>query len=207
MAGFIISIEGIDGAGKNTQSNMLKESLIRAGYKAEVISYPSYHLKYGKILGAFLKGKLKIKVNELFFLYLIDMVSTSETVKDLLNNDFVVITDRYMFSTVAYQVAGGFDYDTAKQIELLTGLTMPVVVFLLDVPYSASFERKKKQKKGGLDKFEKDRAYLEEVREAFRRLAYEGFGTKNWVVIDGLENKEAVHRKIDVVVKGILKKR
>jgi thymidylate kinase len=53
----IISFEGIDGTGKTTQINLLKDALTAKGYKVNVRSYPVYDSFFGTEIGKHLAGK------------------------------------------------------------------------------------------------------------------------------------------------------
>src|SRR5947199_10590524 len=55
--GFIIGIEGIDAAGKRTQSSLLRSWLIRRGIRTEILSFPDYTTHLGMELKKFLAGE------------------------------------------------------------------------------------------------------------------------------------------------------
>ena len=146
MEGKIIVIEGIDGAGKATQTKLLKEALEKEGKKVLTYSYPDYSSVYGERIKAFLYKKIDLKVDELFMDYIIDMVKDRSNIIDAVKEGNYVIIDRFFFSTLAYQSAGGFSYENGKQIIKL--LDMPVVdkVFYINVPVDISMQRKENRR-------------------------------------------------------------
>ena len=193
MEGKIIVIEGIDGAGKATQAKLLKEALEKEGKEVSIYSYPDYSSVYGERIKSFLYKKINLKVDELFMLYIIDMVKDRSSIIEAVNNGNYVIIDRFFFSTIAYQSAGGFSYENGKEIVKL--LEMPVVdkVFYINVPVDISMQRKEKQKgKMDVDKFESNKKFLSKVSTFYDKLKNEGFYAKSWEEIDGNKSIEEI---------------
>lgn len=203
MKGILVCLEGIDGAGKNTQAHLLSKRLSKLGIKSAIYSYPDYNSLYGKIIKKFLNKKLELSIDELFFLHVLDKQKDKEKISKDLKRGRVVIADRYIESAIAYQVAGGFDYKNAKAIFRLSGLPHPDVIFYLDVPVGISFGRKLRQK-GSLDRFEKAKAYLGKVRQVYNKMYAERFDSKNWVKIDGKNKVEKVQEEIYMRVGKLL---
>lgn len=201
--GFFFCIEGIDGAGKNTQSKLLMEKLSTVGKTCSLYTYPDYREAYGKRIKAFLDKEIEIDVEELTLLYAIDMLKDKKRVSEKLNNGEIIITDRYFISTVAYGSAGGFDYERLKVIEETIALPKPSAVFYLDIPVDISSQRKMREK-SSLDRFEESAAYLGRVKSAYDRLYEEKFATDNWVKIDGKESINKIHETIFSTVKEII---
>jgi dTMP kinase len=193
VEGKIIVIEGIDGAGKATQAKLLKDALEKNGKTVSMYSYPDYSSVYGERIKSFLYKKITLKVDELFMLYIIDMIKDkSRIIESVKKGDYVVI-DRFFFSTIAYQSAGGFSYETGK--ELVKLLDMPFVnkVFYISVPVSVSMQRKEKQKgKMDVDKFESDKNFLSSVSTFYDKLKNENFYAKTWEEIDGSKSIEEI---------------
>ncbi len=193
MEGKIIVIEGIDGAGKATQTQLLKEALEKEGKKVSIYSYPDYSSVYGERIKSFLYKKINLKVDELFMLYIIDMVKDRSKIIEAVNAGNYVIIDRFFFSTIAYQSAGGFSYENGKEIVKL--LDMPTVdkVFYINVPVDVSMQRKEKQKgKMDVDKFESNKNFLSKVSTFYAKLKNEGFYAKAWQEIDGRKSIEEI---------------
>lgn len=193
MDGKIIVIEGIDGSGKETQSRLLKENLEGKGKKAAVYCYPDYSSLYGERIKSFLYKKIDISVDELFFLYLIDMIKDNRRIFEDVKEGKYVIMDRFFFSTIAYQSAAGFLYEKAKELIKLIDMPRPDKVFYINISSEVSMERKEKQKgKIDMDKFESDKAFLSKVSGFYDRLKEESFHSNGWVEIDGNKSIEEI---------------
>lgn len=183
----IIVIEGTDCSGKQTQSELLKERLIKDGYKVAEFSFPMYETPTGKIVGGPYLGKESIckgwfpeganevpgKVASLY--YAADRLYNLKTINEYIKNDYVIILDRYTTSNMAHQ--GGklktkeerqemFKWIEQLEYDLL-GLPRPDIKIFLHLPYEYSKELHKNRKE--LDELEKseenmvnaERAYLE----------------------------------------------
>jgi dTMP kinase len=204
MPGIIISIDGIDLAGKQTQALLLTNKLRDAGYSVALRTYPEYDSRYGKIVRDFLDKKITLNVNELFLMFLADMIKDREKIEADVAKGSVVIMDRYFLDTIAYQSAGGLSYETLKTVEDAMGLPKPRIVIYLDIPGTVSLERKRKQGEKP-DRFEENIAYLETVRQAFERLFKENYAGAEWIKIDGKSSIEEVHKQILDKVTTIIK--
>ena len=106
--GFLLVIEGIDGAGKSTQAKVLGERLAARGHKVVLTKEPT-NGPWGRLLRESAQtGRLSIEEEVETFLK-----DRREHVEQLilprLREGCVVIVDRYYFSTVAYQGARGVD--------------------------------------------------------------------------------------------------
>lgn len=196
--------EGIDGSGKSTLLRLLEEHLARRGLKVIYRHYPDHDYDYGRIIVEYLYGKRVLSgVEELFMLYLIDMVRNRATVDKELGDGSILIMDRYFLSTVAYQSAGGFDYEKAKAIENLFALQKPDVVFYIDLPAKEALLRKKMQKASAgktVDRHEGDVEFEERIRQFYKRMIADGFGARRWVVIDGHKKPEEIGKEVAEVV-------
>ncbi len=206
MTGKLLVLEGTDGAGKATQSKLLREWLEGKGFKVASFSYPDYSSQYGKIIESFLYSKIQLSVDEQFLVYILDMVKDIGKVRKALDEGFVLM-DRYLFSTIAYQCANGFDYQRAKALTWMLGLEQPLAVFYINIPLSVSMARKGKQKAEAgesEDKFEKDQQLLTMVRHNYDTLMKDKFYSENWFVVDGSGDKNAVSRDIQVKLSRLI---
>ena len=185
--GKIIVIEGTDCSGKETQSKLLKSYLEQNGIKVATLSYPQYNTPTGKIIGGPLLGKPSIcpswfdnyvevdsKVASLYFAA--DRRASLPVLKDLINNNEIVIIDRYIYSNMGHQGSKIEDkeerlkmYKFLETLEFdLLELPRPDLVIFLYLPYSYG-EEIKKNRAEKLDEAEKsqthqiksERTYLE----------------------------------------------
>lgn len=205
MKGRIVCLEGIEGAGKDTQAQLLSRRLQEEGFDTLIYSYPDYNSRYGQIMREYLDKKIELGIEELFFLNVLDKQKDKARLESDLKAGKIIIMNRYIFSVLAYQVAGGFDYQKAKTIIGLSGLPSPDIALYLEIPVELSLQRKTSQKKGDLDRFEESSAYLKKVKGVYDRIFKEAFGCSNWVRIDATAPVGKVHDRILLEVKKLLK--
>lgn len=197
MKGRIIVIEGTDCSGKETQSRLLVEKLEKEGKKVVRLSCPFYETPTGRIVGACLLGKphmveKDLKTTGSFFpegggevdsltalcYYAADRRYNLPTIKKYLDQDYIVVIDRYTTSNMAHR--GGMlatkeerikMYQKIEQLEYeILELPRPDQVILLYMPYEYSFILKKGRKEA-LDEAEKDENYLRRGEQAYLELA------------------------------------
>ena len=181
----LIVVDGVDGTGKNTQIELIKQK-----HDCVVFKYPT--AKY-QMLNDYLEKKVTLDPKALFLLFLADIAEDQKNVKKALDEGRLVILDRYVFSTISYEV-NSIDYENGKKIVEGIGFLKPDMVLLLDIDAKTSQERKKAQKK--LDRYEENAEYLEKVRSNFLKLAEERFLTTNWHKIDATGDINSVHQEI-----------
>lgn len=185
--GKIIVIEGTDCSGKETQSKLLKSYLEQNGIKVATFSYPQYNTPTGKIIGGPLLGKPSIcpswfdnyvevdsKVASLYFAA--DRRASLPVLKDLINNNEIVIIDRYIYSNMGHQGSKIEDkeerlkmYKFLETLEFdLLELPRPDLVIFLYLPYSYGEEIKKNRaekldeaEKSQIHQIKSERTYLE----------------------------------------------
>ncbi|MBU0532468.1 dTMP kinase [Candidatus Micrarchaeota archaeon] len=182
----LVVIEGIDGCGKETQIKLLKEKFPNA----VVFKYPT---KRYSLLNDYLEKKAELNPKALFLLFLSDIANEQKKVKKTLEDDKLVILDRYVFSTIAYEI-NGISYKQGKKIVEDCDFLKPDMVLLLDITSETSQSRKKKQKQ--LDRYEENAEYLEQVRSNFLKLSEERFLTPNWHRIDASKDINSIHAEI-----------
>ncbi|GAA2236680.1 dTMP kinase [Rarobacter faecitabidus] len=200
--GLFISFEGGDGVGKSTQAARLAEWFRReAGREVVTTREPG-----GTGLGVQLRelllhgGEMAPKTEAL--IYAADRAQhVSQLIEPALAAGKVVITDRYLDSSVAYQ-AGGRTLD-ATEIEGLslwaTGGLLPDRTFLLDVPLEESTARLGE----GRDRLERaGKEFHRRTREAFLFRAASDPG--RWVIIDATRSVAEVGQAIVESVEALL---
>lgn len=182
----LIALEGIDQAGKKTQTGLLARRLRREGFKVSILSFPIYSTNSGRMIRSFLKGATRTSPNVLHMLYSLNRWEKVELITGALKKTDFVLCNRYTPSNLAYGSARGLSVDWLSGLD--SGLPEPGVVFVLDVPVPRSFSRKSSSR----DVNEKDRVYLDKVRRNYRLLARR-FG---WRLVDGTRSPEEVHEYI-----------
>lgn len=151
--GKIIVIEGIDGAGKTVQTQLLSKTLTEKGYDVLLFDFPQYQNNFfGKIIGHYLTGQYgnPTDVNPFLsaVLYASDRMESRSVITEHLNKGGVVILNRYVESNLAYNASKLHSLITkTKLIEYIEKLEYDTnkipkadVVIYLDVDTSVSQE-------------------------------------------------------------------
>ncbi len=147
--GLFITFEGVDGSGKTTQLNLLKNYLEEKGFDCEATQEPGA-LSFGKkIRDIILNSEENISDNAELFLFLADRAQHADNfIRPNLNRGKAVLCDRYVDSTLAYQ-----GYGRNRNIELLRRLNdmavsgiMPDLTLLYDVSEENAIKRLNRQK-------------------------------------------------------------
>lgn len=192
--GKFIVFEGIDGSGKTTQIELLINDLQRQGKQVEMIHYPDYEKGIGKLIHDFLYKKYDFSPETQFLLYFADFIKDKEKIKQWLNQDKIVIADRYFTTTIAYQCLKGFTLEKALNIAQEFSLLKPDMVIYIDIPADIAIDRKFKEK-GNLDRHEEDYQFLTNLRGVYKKLVANQVFAK-WVVIDGAKEIKEVFNQV-----------
>jgi len=162
MIGVLVNLEGIDGCGKSTQSKLLLEKLEGEGEKVIILKEPTKR-PHGQKLWDVLHGKRKATNEEILELFVLDRIQhVEEKIQPALDDGTVILMDRYYYSSMAYQVAGGIDVEEIREKHAFA--PKPDIVLIFDLPVSIALERVKGH--SDADEFEKEE-HLEKVREAY----------------------------------------
>ena len=162
MIEVLVNLEGIDGCGKSTQSKLLREKLEEKGEKVLILKEPTKR-PHGQKLWDVLHGKRKASNEEILELFVLDRKQhVEEKIQPALDDGTMVLMDRYYYSSMAYQVAGGIDVEEIREKHIFA--PKPDVVLIFDLPVSVALERVKGH--SDADEFEKEE-HLEKVREAY----------------------------------------
>ena len=211
----IIDIEGTDGSGKKTQTDLLFKFLESKGYKVIKISFPNYESNSSALVKMFLSGEFgesadNINGYQASVLYAVDRYATMTKI-DVNDYDFVLF-DRYVPSNMIHQSTRiNNKQELDEFLEWITDfeygklkLPKPDKVLFLDVPIEISFELAKKREalKNGCDKdiLERDESHLKKAYERAKYVA-EKF---DWTVIDCV--KDSNIKSIDEIHQDILTK-
>lgn len=146
MIGKLVVIEGLDGAGKATQTRLLLKKLKKEKYQTIIFDFPQYHKFFGKLIGAYLRGEFggAEEVSPYFasIFYAFDRWSVVEEIKKALNEGKIVLANRY--STANFLHQSGKIKKQKKRIQFLRWLEClefdflkipkPDLVFFLNMP-------------------------------------------------------------------------
>lgn len=194
MKGYLITLEGPEGSGKTTHGVMLREYLVKKGYEVTLTHEPG-----GTPLGKKLRQILLTPDEDVFsslcelFLYLADRANHMEKViGPALNEGKVVICDRFIDATVAYQGYGrGLGLELIKELNsLATGQIEPDLTIILDIEAELGLLKAVNSK---LEQGLKDGDRLEQVgldfhrrvRAGYLKIAYEDRSRVKLIAVDG----------------------
>jgi len=223
MKGKFIVIDGTDGSGKATQTNLLVERLKKENYDVETIDFPQYGQKSAALVEEYLNGKFgtaeEVGPYIASIFYACDRYAASFKIKDWLNKNKIVISNRYVSANMGHQ-AGKIRSmkERDKFLEWLEdlefnifGIPKPDKNILLYMP--PEMGQKLVEKKGyrayvdgnKKDIHEEDINHLKNAAKAYLYVAKK----YDWIVIDcAPENKlkaiEEIHNLIWEKVKEIL---
>lgn len=189
-----IVIEGIDGSGGETQSELLKNYFEKIGKSVEKITYPDYSNPIGKLIHDYLHRKYDFSVEVQFLLYFVDFIKDKEKIRQWLSEKKIVICDRYFTSTLAYQSLQGFSIEKALKIVELFNLPKPDLIIYLKISPDTSIKRKLNEKEK-LDRNESNKEFLTRLSKFYEILIEKQlFGT--WRIVDGEKSIGEVHKEI-----------
>lgn len=217
--GKLIVIDGTDGSGKATQTELLIRHLKKDGRKVKIIDFPDYASNFfGKFIGHCLSEQyynfVKVHPKIASVLYAADRFESSEKIKQWLKEGNIVIADRYASANQIHQ--GGKISNLKKREAFLEWLAemeyevfkipQPDAVFYLSVPIPIVLKLIRARDRNGKrnylgkkkDAHEKDVKFLENSRKSALWLAKT---QKGWIKIECVRNgvlqtREAIHRQI-----------
>ncbi len=193
--GFFICIEGLDGCGKTTQAKLLVRKL-KSGYDAVYTAEPSC----GKI-GSFIKEHyLHVENRGSIFvealLFAADRLEHIEIeVAPALDEGKLVVSDRYVYSSLAYQGAAGLDLNWIERLNAYA--RRPDFAILIDVEPETVVQRLK-PRRSVMENLTTQR----KVREVYLRFVEKG----ELFRIDGNKSREEVATEIQSAVLGFLER-
>ncbi len=107
--GKFIVIEGIDGAGKGTQTDLLARAFEQRGIPFVKFGFPRYESSFGRLIARFLNGEFgplpAVDAHFSALLYAGDRFEAKPDLEAALNSGRTVVTDRYVASNLAHQAA------------------------------------------------------------------------------------------------------
>ena len=203
----LISFEGIDGSGKSTQLVMLREVLEDRGLTVVVIREPGATLLSESIREILLSTKQTITPTAELLLFSAARTQLVEKViEPALNEGSIILCDRYVDSTTAYQGFGRkLDLDSVRLCNrLATRGVMPTVTFFIDVAYEQAQQRMQFDLGvGEPDRMERSgRDFFERVRYGYLQIAVDE--PERFMVIDGSRDRLEIHSDIFSTLEPLL---
>jgi dTMP kinase len=201
VAGLFVSLEGGDGAGKSTQARLLRDWLVAAGREVVLTREPG-----GTQLGQLLRDAVlhgdHVDPRTEALLYATDRAHhVASLVRPALERGAVVVTDRYLDSSVAYQGSGrdlGAEEVEALSMWATDGL-LPALTVLLDLDPVL-----------GRSRLTGDPDRLESAGDDFHRRTRQAFLDRaaadpgRWLVLDATLPPESLADEIRARIEGLL---
>ncbi len=198
--GILIAIEGVDGSGKETQSELLGENLKKRGYDIEVIRFPDYDAKSSilvkmYLMGEFSKDPKAVDAYQASTFFAADRYASWMTGawKEHYLKGGIILADRYTTANMVHQA--GKIRDLEKRDEFLEwlydfefrlyGIPVPDLVFFLDVPpkYQKEIVASRKNKITGGETQDIHESSPEHLQESYEAASYVAKKYR-WVTID-----------------------
>ncbi|MBI1931409.1 MAG: dTMP kinase [Ignavibacteriales bacterium] len=202
-----ITFEGLDFCGKSTQVKLLQEYLTSRNLQVSLIREPG-----GVKISEKIRNIILDRNNEEMFFeteLLLFSASRAQLVREViipkLEEGFIVISDRFHDSSIAYQGFGrelnvNFVSDLQK---FAIGNAVPDLTFFLDIPVEEVNRRKSNVQNSELDRIEISKnSFYEKVRNGYKNISE---NEERFITIDGLMSVEKIHEKIKVIVENLLK--
>ena len=201
MKGKFITVEGIEGVGKTTNIEFIRQRLLVAGKDVVVTREPG-----GTPLGEAIRGLLldpqytgMDSTCELQLMFAARAEHLARIVRPALEKGQWVLCDRFTDATYAYQGGGrGIDKAIIARLEeLVQGDFRPDLTLLLDVPVEVGLARA--GQRGELDRFEQEKVeFFERVRAAYLAMAEEF--PQRYRVIDASQPLELVQQQLAAIL-------
>lgn len=197
----LISFEGIDGSGKSTQCKMLYHELIDRGYSVHLYREPGGTRISEKIRDILLdRENIEMSpITEMLLYFASRNQLISEKVVPALKRGDLVLLDRFVDSTIAYQGYGrNLALESIRKVaEVAIGSVIPDLTILVDTPLETAENRMDNR---DLDRLEAENAeFKQRTRNGYLQLAREE--PRRFLVLDGRGSidklKRAVLERVD----------
>ena len=194
----IISFEGIEGAGKTTQINLLKDYLDSNNITCTLLREPGSTPGGEMIRKVLLSNEITLSsMTELLLMF----SARAEMVNNLIkksDSEFIVL-DRYFHASLAYQGYGrGISLDKIYNLIKITECPEPNLTIVLDIQPSKGFERKRHDEKDRIENSGNN--FFTKVKNGYVALADRYDYVK---IIDAQQTEKNIHNQIIDLVNSI----
>lgn len=201
--GKFIVFEGLDGAGKSTQMNILSKRLKKDGFRVHTTAEPT-NSAIGGLIRDSLEGHYKRTLTELAALFMTDRIAHNinpvSGFRKFLNDGMIVLCDRYYYSSFAYQ-SNQENEQWVMDINLKCELIKkPDMCIFLDLDPQKCSDRISKERAYS-EIFENAKA-LEKTRDNFYKAFDKLKNCENIKIIDASGSVESTADKIWEFIKG-----
>jgi dTMP kinase len=200
--GRLIAFEGVEGAGKSTQLELLRQTLEKAGHRVVSTREPGGTTVGEQIRSILLdRGSTLDPRAEALLFAAARAQLVEQVIRPALERGETVLCDRYLHSSLAYQgVARGLGVEPVAAVNAFaTGGLLPDLVVLLAVDPAEGLDRVR----GALDRIEdQDLEFHQQVERGFMELAAADPG--RFLVVDAARPAEQVAAEVRAAVLAIL---
>ena len=190
-----ITFEGIDGSGKSTQANFLKNQLQNDGYDVILLREPGGTIISEKIRDLVLNHRASSvsPLTEALLIASSRYQLVNEIILPALKKNTIVICDRYIDSTIAYQGYGrGINICWLNEINKYSLMhANPELTYLFDLKVEDSMLRIKNKNKDRIEQEGKD--FLSKVRNGYLKLAK---NSKRFILLNAMDSPEKLKNKV-----------
>lgn len=190
-----ITFEGIDGSGKSTQANFLKNQLQNDGYDVILLREPGGTIISEKIRDLVLNHRASSvsPLTEALLIASSRYQLVNEIILPALKKNTIVICDRYIDSTIAYQGYGrGINISWLNEINKYSLMNAnPKLTYLFDLKVEDSMLRIKNKNKDRIELEGKD--FLSKVRNGYLKLAK---NSKRFILLNAMDSPEKLKNKV-----------
>ena len=215
MNGKLYVIEGVDGSGKATQTELLYQALLSQGKTVRKVSFPDYDSPSSSLIKMYLNGEFGTDPQDVnafatsVFFAVDRFASFRKDWKAFYDDGGIIIADRYVTSNLVHQA--GKISDNAEKEHYITwlndleygifGLPKPDCVIFLDMPpaYSLKLRQERNTLKQGLtqDIHEADQTYLQQAYDNAVGIAqHQAWHTISCVADTQIRTIEDIHAEI-----------
>jgi len=194
--GVFITLEGPDGAGKSSQLGPLAERVRELGRQCVATREPGSTEIGERIRQIVLQGGMREALTDALLFNAARRQHVQEIIRPALERGAVVVCDRYVDSSMAYQgYGGGVPLDDVRTINwMATGGLMPDRTVLFDLPVEAGLSRRASGAASDFTRFESteqhDLGFHQRVRDGYLEMATAD--PERWRVIDAAQATDSV---------------
>jgi dTMP kinase len=205
QGGRFITLEGIDGAGKSTHVEWIRDYLAGRGHRIVATREPG-GTPLGERLRELLLGEAMTHDTEALLVFAARREHLEQVIRPALARGDWVLCDRFTDATYAYQGGGhGVSVERIRQLEgWVHGDCRPDLTLLFDVPPDVSRERLASNARDGrkLDKFEREReAFFERVRAVYLQRAHDE--PQRFRIVDSSRSFDEVRARLAAVLEEV----
>lgn len=223
MIGKLIVIEGLDSSGKETQSKLLVENLIKKGYNARRFEFPNYNSTSSALVKMYLSGEFGTEADDVnaysaSAFYAVDRYATwKKEMEEFYKAGGIIVADRYTTSNIIHQAGKIKGQDNKKSyINWLydfefdkMGLPRPDKVVFLHMPVDISIKlMESRHNKAGTkekDIHERNYEYLKNTyNNALDMINICGYNTVECTEGERVRSIEEIHNDILSTIEDIL---